>query len=167
MFSNENIFQNCRSCFARHRYRATQDPELVEKYNAIKNGEVILLLLDSEDELKELPSKYIVPIGETLPIPSETPPINSNKKTRKKAVSPQTKQGKKQRTSQRVVNKNLAAKENEELYLSVLLDNAKKEEKKLRELDAAATNAAEEEANRKEAAFKEKFCVKELVVVSN
>ena len=139
MFSNEHVFENCRSCFARHRYRATQDPELVEKYNAIKNGEVILLLLDSEDELKELPSEYIVPIGETLPIPTETPPINSartqcNKKTRKKAVSPQTKQGKKQRTSQRVVAKKLAAKNTEEMYLSELLkkcESKRKEDAKI------------------------------------
>ena len=53
------------------------------------------------------------------------------------------------------------------MYLSELLKNANEEEKKLRELNDAVTKAAEEEANRKEATFKENFCVKQLVVVSN
>ena len=46
MFSNEYIFQNCRSCFARHCYRATKDPEFLDEYKAIKLNEVVLILLD-------------------------------------------------------------------------------------------------------------------------
>ena len=72
-------------------------------------------------------------------------------------MSPQTnkQQGKNQRTSQRVVAKKLAAKNTEEMYLSELLDNAKEEEKKLRELHAAETKAAGEETKRKDEKFRE------------